>query len=54
MTLMDKQCRISNQSAVEVAKMSSSSKGEATAATTDLIRSKIDLGGYTSLGTWEC
>jgi hypothetical protein len=47
MTLMDEQTRRSDQSAVEVARMSSSSEGSTTAAV-DLMGLEIDPGGDTS------
>jgi hypothetical protein len=53
LTLMEEQSRTSDQSATEVAGMSSSSEGAAT-ATADLMGSEIDPGGDTSLAKREC
>jgi hypothetical protein len=52
LTLMEEPSRTSDQSATEVAGMSSSSEGAAT--TTDLMGSEIDPGGDTSLAKREC
>jgi hypothetical protein len=54
MTLMDEQSKISDQSAAEVARGSSSSEGAVTAATANLTGSKIDPSGDTSLTKREC
>ena len=54
MTLMDEQSRRSDQSAAEVAGMPFSSEGVTTATTTDLMGSKIDPGGDTSLVKRAC
>jgi hypothetical protein len=53
MTLMEEQSRTLDQSATEVARMSSGSEGATTAAT-GLIGSEIDLDGDTSLAKKEC
>jgi hypothetical protein len=54
MTLMDEENRLSDQSATEVARGSSSSKGAAIAAAADLMGSEIDPGGDTFLAKREC
>jgi hypothetical protein len=53
LTLMEEPSRTSDQSATEVAGMSSSSEGAAT-TTTELMGSEIDPGGDTSLAKREC
>jgi hypothetical protein len=53
LTLMEESSKTSYQSATEVAGMSSSSKGASKTAT-DLMGSKIDPGGDTSLTNREC
>jgi hypothetical protein len=53
LTLMDEQSRRSDQSATEVGGMSFGSEGAAT-TTTNLMGSKIDPGGDTSLAKREC
>jgi len=54
MTLMDEQSRRLDQSATKVAGGSSNSKGATIATTTDLMGSKIDLGGDTFLPKTAC
>jgi hypothetical protein len=54
MTLMDEENKLSDQSATEVARGSSSSEGAATTKTTDLMGLEIDPSGDIFLAKRDC